>query len=413
MKYETLAVLSGFPEEDPHGAVGLPIYAVAAYGFKTLEEGAERFASGEGYVYARQKDPTGKALEERLKALEGGMEALVFASGQAATFAALFSLLRPGDEVVAAKGLFGQTIGLFQQVLAPMGIRVRYVEPEPDRVREALTERTRAIFVETMANPALVVPDLEGLASLAEEKGIALVVDNTFGAAGALAKPLRWGAHVVVESLTKWASGHGSVLGGAVVVRESRIWQNYPQFLEKDARGQVPWEALGPRCYPERVRTLGLSLMGMVLSPFNAYLLFQGLETVALRLRRMSETAHRLAEALKGHPKIQSLRYPGLPEDPAYPMARKYLASGGPMLTLDLGSQEAASRFLKAIPLPKAANLGDARTLLVHPWTTTHSRLSEEGRLQAGVTPGLVRVSVGLEDPEDLVAWFREALEGA
>ncbi|UZX14885.1 aminotransferase class I/II-fold pyridoxal phosphate-dependent enzyme [Thermus sp. PS18] len=411
MEYETLAVLSGLPQ-DPHGAVVLPIYAVAAYGFKTLEEGAERFASGEGYVYARQKDPTGKALEERLKALEGGMEALVFASGQAATFAALFSLLRPGDEVVAAKGLFGQTIGLFQQVLAPMGIRVRYVEPEPDRVREALTERTRAIFVETMANPALVVPDLEGLASLAEEKAIALVVDNTFGAAGALAKPLQWGAHVAVESLTKWASGHGSVLGGAVVVRESRIWQNYPQFLEKDARGQVPWETLGPRCYPERMRTLGLSLMGMALSPFNAYLLFQGLETVALRVRRMSETAYRLAEVLKGHPKILSLRYPGLPEDPAYPMARKYLASGGPMLTLDLGSQEAASRFLKAIPLPKAANLGDARTLLVHPWTTTHSRLSEEGRLQAGVTPGLVRVSVGLEDPEDLGAWFREALEG-
>ena len=412
MNYDTLAVLAGLPE-DPHGAVGLPIYAVAAYGFKTLEEGAERFASGEGYVYARQKDPTGKALEERLKALEGGMEALVFASGQAATFAALMALLRPGDEVVAAKGLFGQTIGLFQQVLAPMGIRVRYVEPEPDRVREALTERTRAIFVETMANPALVVPDLEGLASLAEEKGIALVVDNTFGAAGALAKPLRWGAHVVVESLTKWASGHGSVLGGAVLVRETGIWQNYPQFLEPDARGQVPWEALGPRCYPERVRTLGLSLMGMALSPFNAYLLFQGLETVALRVRRMSETALRLAQALVDHPKVQALRYPGLPQDPAYPMAQKYLASGGPMLTLDLGSEEAASRFLKAIPLPKAANLGDARTLLVHPWTTTHSRLPEEGRLRAGVTPGLVRVSVGLEDPEDLVAWFREALEGA
>ncbi|KPD26982.1 cysteine synthase [Thermus scotoductus] len=412
MEYETLAVLSGLPE-DPHGAVGLPIYAVAAYGFATLEEGAERFATGEGYVYARQKDPTGKALEERLKALEGGMEALVFASGQAATFAALFSLLRPGDEVVAAKGLFGQTIGLFQQVLAPMGIRVRYVEPEPDRVREALTERTRAIFVETMANPALVVPDLEGLASLAEEKGIALVVDNTFGAAGALAKPLRWGAHVVMESLTKWASGHGSVLGGAVLVRETGIWQNYPQFLEPDARGQVPWEALGPRCYPERVRTLGLSLMGMALSPFNAYLLFQGLETVALRVGRMSETALRLAQALVDHPKVQALRYPGLPQDPAYPMAQKYLASGGPMLTLDLGSEEAASRFLKAIPLPKAANLGDARTLLVHPWTTTHSRLPEEGRLRAGVTPGLVRVSVGLEDPEDLVAWFREALEGA
>ncbi|TBH20971.1 aminotransferase class I/II-fold pyridoxal phosphate-dependent enzyme [Thermus thermamylovorans] len=409
MRYATLAVLSGLPQ-DPHGALGLPIYAVAAYGFATLEEGAERFATGEGYVYARQKDPTAKALEERLKALEGAMEAVALASGQAATFAALLALLRPGDEVVAAKGLFGQTLGLFGQVLAPLGVGVRYVEPEPDRVREVLTERTRAIFVETVANPALVVADLEGLASLAEERGIALVVDNTFGAAGALAKPFQWGGHVVVQSLTKWASGHGSVLGGAVLVRESAIWRNYPQFLERDARGQVPWEALGPRCYPERVRTLGLSLLGMSLSPFHAYLLFQGLETVALRVERMSETALRLAEALRDHPKVQRLRYPGLPQDPAYPLARKYLASGGPVLALDLGSQEAAGRFLRAIPLPKAANLGDARTLLVHPWTTTHSRLPEEGRLQAGVTPGLVRVSVGLEDPEDLLAWFQEGL---
>lgn len=245
MKYETQAVLEGLPE-DPYGAVGLPIYAVAAYGFSTLEEGAERFATGEGYIYARQKDPTVKALEERLRALEGAMEGVVFASGQAATFAALMALLRPGDEVVAGKGLFGQTIGLFTQVLAPMGISTRYVELVPDRVREAMTERTRAIFVETVANPALVVPDLEGLASLAEERGIALVVDNTFGAAGALSKPLGWGAHVVVESLTKWASGHGSVLGGAVLVRETDIWKNYPQFLQVDAQGQVPWEALGP-----------------------------------------------------------------------------------------------------------------------------------------------------------------------
>lgn len=412
MEYETLAVLSGLPQ-DPHGAVGLPIYAVAAYGFPTLEEGARRFATGEGYVYARQKDPTAKALEERLKALEGALEAVALASGQAATFAALLSLLRQGDEVVAAKGLFGQTIGLFQQVFGLMGVRVRYVDPEPDSVREALTERTRAVFVETMANPALFVPDLEALASLCEEQGVAFVVDNTFGAAGALCRPLKWGAHVVVQSLTKWASGHGSVLGGAVLSRETPLWERYPQFLEPDPKGQVPWEALGPRCYPERVRTLGLSLMGMSLSPFHAYLLFQGLETVALRVKRMGENARFLAEHLKGHPKVKALRYPGLPEDPAYPNAKKYLASGGPMLTLDLGSQEGASRFLAALPLLKAPNLGDARTLLVHPWTTTHSRLKEEARLQAGVTPGLVRVSVGLEDPKDLLALFEEALEAA
>ncbi|MGC8967903.1 MAG: aminotransferase class I/II-fold pyridoxal phosphate-dependent enzyme [Thermus sp.] len=410
MRYETLAVLSGLPE-DPHGAVGLPIYAVAAYGFKTLEEGQERFATGEGYVYARQKDPTTKALEERLKALEGALEAVALASGQAATFAALLALLRQGDEVVAAKGLFGQTIGLFQQVLGLMGVRVRYVDPEPEGVREALTEKTRVLFVETMANPALLVPDLEALASLAEERGVALVVDNTFGAAGALCRPLAWGAHLVVQSLTKWASGHGSVLGGAVLSRETSLWERFPQFLEPDPKGQIPWEALGARCYPERVRTLGLSLLGMSLSPFHAYLLFQGLETVALRVSRMSATASFLAERLQGHPKVKALRYPGLPGDPAYANAQKYLASGGPMLTLDLGSREAASRFLGAIRLLKAANLGDARTLLVHPWTTTHSRLREGVRLQAGVTPGLVRVSVGLEDPEDLLALFLEALE--
>lgn len=410
MKYETLAVLAGLPE-DPHGAVGLPIYAVAAYGFPTLEEGAERFATGEGYVYARQKDPTARALEERLRALEGALEVVALATGQAATFSALLALLRPGDEVVAAKGLFGQTIGLFNQVVGPLlGVKVHYVDPEPDAVREALSDRTRVLFVETMANPALLVPDLEALAGLAEERGVALVVDNTFGAAGALCQPLRWGAHAVVQSLTKWASGHGSVLGGAVLARETGLWARFPQFLEPDPKGQIPWEALGPRCFPERVRQLGLSLGGMSLSPFNAYLLFQGLETVALRVRRMSETALRLAEALRAHPKVKALRYPGLPEDPAHARARKYLTSFGPMLTLDLGSQEAASRFLGAIRLLKAPNLGDARTLLVHPWTTTHSRLKEGARLEAGVTPGLVRVSVGLEDPEDLEALFREAL---
>jgi len=216
---------------------------------------------------------------------------------------------------------------------------------------------------------------------------------------------------VVVPSLTKWASGHGSVLGGAVLSRDTALWARYPQFLEKDPRGQVPWEAMGGRCYPERVRTLGLSLLGMALSPFHAYLLFQGLETVALRVARMSATALFLAENLRGHPKVRALRYPGLEGDPAHGRARKYLSAFGPMLTLDLGSQEAASRFLRAIPLPKAANLGDARTLLVHPWTTTHSRLPEEGRLQAGVRPGLVRVSVGLDAPEDLLGMFLETLE--
>jgi O-acetylhomoserine (thiol)-lyase len=410
MEYETLAVLAGLPEDDPYRAVGLPVYGVAAYGFRGLEEGRRRFEEG-GYTYSRLKNPTNRALEQRLTALEGASDAAVFASGQAATLAALLALVRSGDEVVASEGLFGQTVGLFNQVLGLMGVRVRYAPPERAAFEALIGERTRALFVETVANPALTVPDFAGLAALAEERGVALVVDNTFGAAGAYAQPLALGAHVVVESLTKWASGHGSVLGGAVLARGTELWRAYPQFTEPDAQGRVPWEVFGEGCYLERVRQLGLSLMGMALSPFNAYLLFQGLETVALRARAMEGTALALARFLQAHPKVQGVRYPGLPDDPAHERAARYLKGFGSILTLELGSLEAASRFLEAVPLLQAPNVGDARTLLVHPWTTTHGRLPEEARLRAGVTPGLVRVSVGLEHFQDLLSAFQKGLE--
>lgn len=410
MEYETLAVLSGLPGEDPYGAVGLPIYGVAAYGFKSLEEGKRRFEEGD-YTYSRLKNPTNRALEKRLAALEGALDAVAFASGQAATLAALLALVRSGDEVVASEGLFGQTVGLFNQVLSLMGVRVRYAPPERGAFEAFLSEKTRALFVETVSNPALIVPDFAGLAALAEERKVALVVDNTFGAAGAYAQPLALGAHVVVESLTKWASGHGSVLGGAVLARGAGLWKAYPQFTEPDAQGRVPWEVFGEGCYLERVRQLGLSLMGMTLSPFHAYLLFQGLETVALRAKAMERTALELARFLRAHPKVKGVRYPGLPEDPAHGRAVRYLKGFGSILSLELGSLEAASRFLSRVPLLQAPNVGDARTLLVHPWTTTHGRLPEEARLRAGVTPGLIRVSVGLEHPNDLLEAFQKGLE--
>ncbi len=410
MEYETLAVLAGLPEEDPYRAVGLPIYGVAAYGFRGLEEGRRRFEEGD-YTYSRLKNPTNRALEERIAALEGALDAAVFASGQAATLAALLALVRSGDEVVASEGLFGQTVGLFNQVLALMGVRVRYAPPERAAFEALLSERTRAMFVETVANPALTVPDFSGLAALAEERGVALVVDNTFGAVGAYAEPLALGAHVVVESLTKWASGHGSVLGGAVLLGKTGLWKAYPQFLEPDAQGRVPWEAFGERCYLERVRQFGLSLMGMVLSPFHAYLIFQGLETLALRAKAMEKTALALAQFLEAHPKVRRVRYPGLAQDPAHERAVRYLKGFGSILTLELENLEAASRFLSAVPLLQAPNVGDARTLLVHPWTTTHGRLPEGARLKAGVTPGLVRVSVGLEHPQDLVEALEKGLQ--
>ncbi|MCL5964263.1 MAG: aminotransferase class I/II-fold pyridoxal phosphate-dependent enzyme [Deinococcus sp.] len=412
MDYQTLAVLAGLPADDPHGAVGLPIYGVAAYRFSGLEDGQQRFATGEGYTYTRIQNPTAAALEQRLAALEGAVGAVALASGQSASFAALLSLVRPGDEIIASPGLFGGTVGLLNQVFGLMGVKTTFVAPEADQVRAAITPNTKVVFAEVLANPALAIPDFEVLASLCEERKIAFLVDNTFGAAGYLARPLDHGAHVVTHSLTKWASGHGSVLGGAVLSRETSLWENFPQFLAADLQGRVPLEAFGSRCYPERVRHLGLAVGGMVLSPFNAYLLFQGLETLPLRVERQNLNAMRLAAFLAGQPKIAWLRYPGLASDPAHRRAAKYLQGGfGGILTLGIkGGLEGASRFLSQLKILQAPNVGDVRTLAVHPWTTTHSRLPEPARLAAGVSPEMVRISAGVESAADLEAMLSEAL---
>ncbi|MDT7920534.1 MAG: aminotransferase class I/II-fold pyridoxal phosphate-dependent enzyme [Meiothermus sp.] len=404
MDFSSLAVLSGLPAQDPYHAVGLPIYATAAYGFTDLEDGAYKFATNQGYTYTRIQNPTVAALEARLTALEGALGAVCLASGQAASFASLLALVRSGDEVVASPGLFGGTVGLLNQVFGLMGVRVHFVEPEVVAVRAVLNEKTRAVFVEVLGNPSLKLPDLQGLARLCEEHQVALVVDNTFGAVGALARPLEHGAHVVVHSLTKWASGHGSILGGAVLSRETALWRHYPQFSSPDAQGKIPWEQFGPRCFLERVRQLGLSLGGMVLSPFNAYLLFQGLETLTLRLERASQTALILARWLQAQPQVVWVRYPGLPGDPAHPRAAQYLRGGfGSIVTFGIrGGMEGASRFLAHLNILQAPNVGDARTLAVHPWTTTHSRIPEEARRAAGVGPEMIRLSVGLESPQDL-----------
>lgn len=412
MDYSTLAVLSGIPEEDPHGAVGLPIYATAAYGFENLEDGARRFATGEGYTYARVQNPTVAALESRLTALENAVGAVALASGQAASFAALLSLVRAGDEVVASPGLFGGTLGLLNQVFGLMDITVHFVPPEPDAVRAVLSERTKVVFTELLGNPSLLLPDLAGLAQLCEEHHVALVVDNTFGAVGALARPLEHGAHAVTHSLTKWASGHGSVLGGAVLSRPTDLWEHYPQFTQADAQGRIPLETFGPRCFQDRVRNLGLSLGGMVLSPFNAYLLFQGLETVELRVERASRNALEIATWLKEQPGVAWVRYPGLSGDKAFERASKYLlGSFGSMVTFGLeGGLEGASRFLSKLQLLQAPNVGDSRTLAVHPWTTTHGRIPEAARRAAGVGPEMIRLSVGLESPADVQTLVAEGL---
>ncbi|GIW25129.1 aminotransferase class I/II-fold pyridoxal phosphate-dependent enzyme [Meiothermus sp.] len=412
MDFSSLAVLSGLPEQDPYHAVGVPIYATAAYGFTDLEDGAHKFATNQGYTYTRIQNPTVAALEARLAALEGAIGAVCLASGQAASFAALLALVRSGDEIVASPGLFGGTVGLLNQVLGLMGVRVHFVEPEVETVQTALNKKTRAVFVEVLGNPSLKLPDLQGLAQLCEERRVALVVDNTFGAVGALARPLEYGAHVVVHSLTKWASGHGSILGGAVLSRETPLWQHYPQFTNPDAQGKIPLEQFGARCFLERVRQLGLSLGGMVLSPFNAYLLFQGLETLELRIERACQNALTLARWLQSQPQVAWVRYPGLPSDPAHPRAARYLRNGfGSILTVGIrGGMEGASRFLAHLRIIQAPNVGDARTLAVHPWTTTHARIPEPARRAAGVGPEMIRLSVGLESPHDLQQMLAEGL---
>lgn len=413
MDFSTLAVLGGLPQDDPHNAVGVPIYATAAYEFESLEEGAHKFATNQGYTYTRIQNPTVAALEARLAALEGALGAVCVASGQAASFAALLSLVRSGDEVIASPGLFGGSVGLLGQVFGLMGVKVHFVAPEVEAVRAVLGDKTRVVFAEVLGNPALELPDLRGLADLCEARGVALVVDSTFGAVGALARPLEHGAHAVTHSLTKWASGHGSILGGAVLCRDTEIWKNYPQFTTPDAQGRVPWEAAGGRCFLERVRQLGLSLGGMVLSPFNAFLLFQGVETVVLRVERASSSALQIAEWLQAQPQVAWVRYPGLVGDPARPRAAQYLrGSFGSMLTFGIrGGLEGASRFLGSLKLIQAPNVGDSRTLAVHPWTTTHGRIPESARLAAGVRPEMIRLSVGLESPVDVQALLAEGLK--
>ncbi|WP_299429152.1 aminotransferase class I/II-fold pyridoxal phosphate-dependent enzyme [uncultured Meiothermus sp.] len=412
MDFASLAVLSGLSDHDPHNAVGVPIYATAAYGFEDLEDGAHKFSTHQGYTYTRLQNPTVAALEVRLTALESAVGAVCLASGQAASFATLLALVHAGDEIVASSGLFGGTVGLLNQVFGLMGVQVHFVEPEVETVRAVLNEKTRAVFVEVLGNPSLELPDLQGLASLCEEHQIALVVDNTFGAVGALARPLEHGAHVVVHSLTKWASGHGSILGGAVLSRETQVWQNYPQFTRPDAQGRIPWEHFGTRCFLERVRQLGLSLGGMVLSPFNAYLLFQGLETLELRIERACKNSLAVAQWLLAQPQVAWVRYPGLSSDPAHPRATQYLRGGsGSILTFGIrGGMEGASRFLASLKILQAPNVGDVRSLVVHPWTTTHARIAEEARLAAGVKPEMIRFSVGLESPGDIQKLLAEGL---
>lgn len=404
--YETNAVQSSIPRGLGQ-TIGHPIHAAAAFQFDTLEEAQEEFQVNAGLSYARLQNPTVKALEGRITALEGGSATVAVASGQAATLTSILSVCRAGDHVVSGSSLFGGTTGMLNNILPLMGITATLVEGTPDAIRGAMRENTRLVWAEMISNPAGDVPDLSALTEIAHERGALLAIDNTCGGVGYLCQPLKHGADIVSQSLTKWAGGHGSVLGGSVTVGQGHDLTRNPIYTGGGEQSIL--HVRGEHALAWRQRWLGAHQLGMTLAPHSAFLIAQGLETLALRLQRESQTALALAEWLEQHPKVGKVSYPGLPSHPSHAAARRQLTGGyGAIMTFEVPDP---ATFLKRVQVLRIApNLGDVRTLVVHPWTTTHGRVPEPARYAAGVTPQTIRMSVGVEALADLQADIEQAL---
>lgn len=418
-EFETRQVHAGYRAVDPGSrARAVPIVATAGYAFEDYEHAASVFAgTRDGNQYGRMHNPTVRVLADRVTALEDGAAGLAVASGQAATALALLTVARPGAEVVMSREVFGGTLGVARKVLEPWGVTVRVVPPVADAVREAAGPETVAVWVETVANPSGTVADLPALAEAAHAAGAPLVVDNTFGCAGWLCRPIEQGADVVMHSATKWINGHGTALAGVLVDAGSFDWdaERFAGFRSRDGRGRTYLDKGARTAFHARAFDLGLVTMGMTLSPFSAFLALQGLETLSLRARRSCEAALALARWLEAAPGVRRVVYPGLPDHPSHDVALRVLRGGfGGVLCFELADEERARACLDALALvSRVANLGESRTLAIHPWTTTHASLGEEARREAGVTPGLIRVSLGLEAVEDIQADLARALEAS
>ncbi len=413
--FDTLAVHAGSGPDPVAGSRAQPIHATAAYAFADAEEAAARFAGdAAGPQYGRMHNPTVDAFAARLNALEGGVAGIAFASGQAAAAAALLAVARPGTRVLLSREAFGGTFALFRKWLVPWGVAVTPVAPEADAVAAAMDDDVVAVWVETIANPNGSVPDLEAVATAAHAGGAPLIVDNTWGMGGALCRPLALGADAVVHSATKWIGGHGAFVAGALVDGGSFAWDpvRFPAFHAPDARGRTLVERHGSTALAARASDLGLFTIGATLSPFAAFLALQGLETLPLRAARACASALELAAWLETQPGVGAVRYPGLPSHPSHATARRVLRGGfGAVVAFDLEGAAGAHRVLDALRLvSQVANLGDAKSLAIHPWTTTHAGLDPDGRRAAGVFEGTVRLSVGLEAPDDLRADLAQAL---
>lgn len=426
-RFETLQLHAGQAPAPGTNARAVPIYQTTSYTFDSAEHGAKLFALQQfGNIYTRIMNPTTDVFEQRIAALEGGVAAVATASGQAAQFLAISTIAQAGDNIVSTSLLYGGTYNQFKVTLPRLGIGVKFVEgDDPEAFRKLIDDKTKALYVETIGNPGSNVPDFEKIAKIAHEHGIPLIVDNTFGAGGYLARPIDFGADIVVASATKWIGGHGTSIGGVIVDSGKFNWGNgkFPLFTEPSPgyHGLKFWEVFGSDgpfgniAFAIRVRVEGLRDLGPSQSPFNSFLLLQGLETLSLRVERHNQNANALAHWLRAHPQVANVNYLGFTEHPSHLRAKKYLKHGfGSVFTFEvLGGKEAAEGFINGLKLAShLANVGDAKTLVIQPSATTHQQLSETEQKSAGVTPGLIRVSVGIEHIEDIVADFAQALEG-
>ncbi|MBD2627731.1 O-acetylhomoserine aminocarboxypropyltransferase/cysteine synthase family protein [Trichormus variabilis] len=423
-RFETLQVHAGQEPAPGTNARAVPIYQTTSYVFDDAEHGARLFALQEfGNIYTRIANPTTDVFEKRIAALEGGVAALATASGQAAQFLAISTIAQAGDNIVSTSFLYGGTYNQFKVSLPRLGINVKFVEgDDPENFRQAIDEHTKALYVETIGNPQFNIPDFAALAHIAHENGIPLIVDNTFGAGGYLARPIEHGADIVVESATKWIGGHGTSIGGVIVDSGKFDWGNgkFPLFTEPSPgyHGLNFQEVFGKGsqfgniAFIIRARVEGLRDFGAALSPFNAFLLLQGLETLSLRVDRHVNNALELAQWLEQQEQVAWVNYPGLPKHPYHERAKKYLRHGfGGVLNFGIkGGLEAGKAFISNVKLAShLANVGDAKTLVIHPASTTHQQLSDSEQILAGVTPDLVRVSVGIEHIDDIKEDFEQA----
>jgi O-acetylhomoserine (thiol)-lyase len=425
-KFETLQLHAGQEIDPTTGARAVPIYQTTSYGFKSSEHGANLFALKEfGNIYTRLMNPTTDVFEKRIAALEGGVAAVAVSSGQAAQFLALTNILQAGDNFVSSSHLYGGSYNQFRVSFKKIGIEVKFAKgDDPQDFEAKIDEKTKAIYVETIGNPSFSIPDFERLSSIAQKHDLPLIVDNTFGAGGYLFRPLEHGAHVVVESATKWIGGHGTSIGGVIVDGGNYNWGNgkYPQFTEPSEgyHGLVFNDVFGIGGpfgniqFAIRTRVEGLRDFGPSISPFNSFLLIQGLETLSLRVQRHVENALALATWLEKHPAVKSVSYPGLESSPYHTLAKKYLQNGfGAVLSFELhGDKEQAIALVDNLQLVShLANVGDAKTLIIQPSATTHQQLGPEAQLAAGVTPTQLRVSVGIEHIDDIKADFEQAIQ--